>query len=124
MKQRKAIFLLLVVSGISLFAAQPQQPQAVPNEKLGTVDFPVSCAPSQQAAFNRGIALLHDFWYDRAEQQFQAIATADPSCAMAYWGEAMTIWHQICDRPNEASLQRGLELVGGGQGGGAGTQRE
>src|SRR6185312_12415736 len=119
MKQLKAIVLLLVVSCVSLLAAQSQQPQPVPNEKLGTVDFPVSCASSQQAAFNRGVALLHDFWYDRAEQQFKAIAAADPTCAMAYWGEAMTIWHQIWDRPNEATLQRGLELVQKGQKAGA-----
>ena len=93
-------------------------------EKLGTVDFPVSCAASQQAAFNRGIALLHDFWYDKAEQQFEAIAKADPACAMAYWGEAMSIWHEIWDRPGDAVLQRGLELVQKAQKAGAKTQRE
>jgi hypothetical protein len=120
MKQRTAVFLVLVLSSVSLFATQP--PAA--KEKLGTVDFPVSCAPSQQAAFNRAVALLHDFWYDRAEQQFQAIAAADPTCAVAYWGEAMTIWHEIWDRPNAATLQRGLDLVQKGQKIGAKTQRE
>ncbi len=121
MKQRKLVFLLLVFSCVSLWA---DQPRTVAGEKLGTVDFPVSCAASQQAAFNRGVALLHDFWYDRAEEQFKAIATADPTCAMAYWGEAMTTWHQIWDRPNQATLQRGSELVQQGQTIGAKTQRE
>ncbi len=123
MKPLKAIFLL-ILSCVSLSASQPQQAQPVAGEKLGTVDFPVSCAASQQAAFNRGISLLHDFWYDRAEQQFQAIAAADPTCAMAYWGEAMTIWHQIWDRPNQGTLRHGLELVQEGQKVGAKTQRE
>lgn len=122
MKQLKTVFFLSVWSCLSLFAAQSQQ--AVPNEKLGTVNFAVSCAPSQQAAFNRGVALLHDFWYDRAEQQFKAIAAADPTCGMAYWGEAMATWHQIWDRPNQATLQSGSELVEKGQKVGAKTQRE
>ena len=120
MKQH-VVFLLLILFCVSLFAGQAQ-PAA--GEKLGSVDFPVSCASSQQAAFNRGVALLHDFWYDRAEEQFKDIAAADPQCAMAYWGEAMTIWHQIWDRPNDATLQRGLELVQKGQKIGAKTQRE
>jgi len=124
MRQRKAILLFLLLSGASLVVAQAQQPKTVPNEKLGTVDFPVSCGPTQQAAFNRGVALLHDFWYDRAEEQFKAIAAADPTCAMAYWGEAMSTWHQIWDRPKQATLQRGFELVQRGQKVGAKTQRE
>ncbi len=100
------------------------QAQSAAAEKLGTVDFPVSCAPSQQAAFNRGIALLHDFWYDKAEAQFEAVSKADPSCAMAYWGQAMSIWHEIWDRPSDATLAKGLGLVQQAQKAGAKTQRE
>ncbi len=117
------LFALLLCCGW-LVADEPGQPQTPVNEKLGTVNFPVSCTTSQQAAFNRGVALLHDFWYDRAEQQFQAIAAADPTCAMAYWGQAMSLWHQIWDRPSEATMKRGLALVQKGQQIGAKTQRE
>ena len=98
--------------------------QAPAGEKLGTVDFPVSCVASQLVAFNRGVALLHDFWYDKAEQQFQAIAAADPACAMAYWGEAISLWHQIWERPSDATMQRGLALVEKGQKLNPATQRE
>ena len=35
-------------------------------EHLGSVAFSVSCLPSVQAQFNRGVALLHDFWYEEA----------------------------------------------------------
>ena len=93
-------------------------------ETLGTVDFPTSCAASQQAAITRGVALLHDFWYDKAEQQFKDVIAADPACAIAYWGEAMSLWHQIWDRPGAATLERGLALVQQGQKAGAKTQRE
>ena len=59
------------------------------------------------AAFNRGVALLHDFWYDEAQRQFEAIAKADPECAMAHWGMAMSIFHQIWDRPDEDTMAHG-----------------
>ena len=106
------------------FRRSGHPPQPVPNEKLGAVHFPVSCAASQQKPFERGVALLHDFWYDKAQQQFQQIEAADPTCAIAYWGEAMSLFHQIWDRPNEATMQRGLALVQKGQKLGAKTQRE
>src|ERR1700761_4415337 len=61
------------------------------NEKLGTVSFPTSCTHSVQNSFVRGVALLHSFAYEEADQQFQKIAKADPQCAMAYWGQAMSL---------------------------------
>jgi hypothetical protein len=71
------------------------------SEKLGVVSFPVSCLPSTLAPFNRGVALLHDFWYSEAKVQFEAIVKADPTCAMAHWGVAMSEFHQIWGRPDE-----------------------
>src|SRR5580700_6467449 len=76
-------------------------------EQLGAVSFPVSCAESQRAAFNRGVALLHDFWYEEAAPQFRRIAKADPSCAMAHWGVAMSGFRQIWDRPDETGMAEG-----------------
>ncbi len=70
-------------------------------ERLGTVSFSVSCAAAVQAPFNRGVALLHDFWYDEAQRQFEEIIKADPGCAMAHWGVAMSDFHQIWNRPDE-----------------------
>ena len=69
----------------------PAQPaNATAPERLGTVSFSVSCATAVQAPFNRGVALLHDFWYEEAKRQFEEIAKADPGCAMAHWGVAMS----------------------------------
>jgi hypothetical protein len=42
------------------------------------------CAASVQAPFERGIALLHSFWYEEALKQFQSVAAADPHCAMGH----------------------------------------
>ncbi|HUG42273.1 MAG TPA: bacterial transcriptional activator domain-containing protein [Longimicrobiales bacterium] len=57
---------------------------------LGDVDFPVSCTPAAAARFETAVAALHSFWFEAAERGFQEVAAADPSCAMAHWGLAMT----------------------------------
>jgi len=76
---------------------------------LGQVHFPTSCAPAVQPEFEKGVALLHSFQYTAADQDFKAVAAADPSCAIAYWGEAMTLWHELWEHPDAASLKTGHE---------------
>jgi hypothetical protein len=77
--------------------------------QLGTVHFPISCAASVQQPFARGVALLHSFWYEEAEKEFLDIAKDDPNCAMAHWGMAMSIWHQLWNEPDAKVIARGLE---------------
>jgi hypothetical protein len=79
--------------------------------QLGTVTFPVSCAPDVQKPFERGVALLHSFWYEEAEKEFVQIATDDPHCAMAHWGVAMSLWHQLWNDPDKKVIQHGLDEV-------------
>jgi hypothetical protein len=76
--------------------------------QLGTVHFPISCAASVQKPFARGVALLHSFWYEEAEKEFLDIAKNDPNCAMAHWGVAMSIWHQLWNEPDAEVIGRGL----------------
>jgi len=83
--------------------------------QLGTVHFPVSCAQSVQKPFARGVALLHSFWYEEAEKEFLDIAKDDPHCAMAHWGIAMSLWHQLWDFPDQKVLKRGVKEVKTGQ---------
>jgi len=83
--------------------------------QLGTVHFPVSCAESVQKPFARGVALLHSFWYEEAEKEFLDIAKDDPHCAMAHWGIAMSLWHQLWDFPDQKVLKRGVKEVKTGQ---------
>jgi tetratricopeptide (TPR) repeat protein len=100
----KTITLLMMTLTMSL-AALPAAAQT--GERLGAVSFPVSCSPWARAPFNRGVALLHDFWYDEARPQFERIARREPACAMAHWGIAMSVFHQIWDRPDEAARALG-----------------
>ena len=78
-------------------------------EKLGKVHFPVSCSDKVQAPFERGIALLHSFGYTEAEEQFRKIAVDDPQCAMAHWGIAMSQFHELWGRPDNAAMKVGAE---------------
>ena len=94
------------------------------NEKLGKVSFPISCAPGSQSSFERGVALLHSFGYEEAEEQFTDLAKADPGCAMAHWGIAMSLFHQIWERPEDPTLKRGHEEMEKAQKIGAKTDRE
>jgi tetratricopeptide (TPR) repeat protein len=102
------IFLVGLPAGITAaYEASPATPSSSTAERLGIVSFPVSCAPAVQARFTRGVALLHDFWYQEAQRQFEEIAKADPGCAMAHWGIAMSLFHQIWDRPDAATVAHG-----------------
>ncbi len=93
-------------------------------ERLGTVSFPTSCSPRVHSAFARGVALLHSFGYEAAEKVFKQIETEEPSCAMAYWGDAMTHYHQLWDRPSQADLSNGWALVEKAEAAGPKTERE
>jgi tetratricopeptide (TPR) repeat protein len=88
----------------SLIALPSAVHPAETGERLGTVSFSVSCSPSVRAQFVRGVALLHDFWYQEAQRQFEQIAKRDPGCAMAHWGIAMSLFHQIWERPSESTM--------------------
>ena len=66
-------------------------------EQLGHVTFPTSCATGTTASFERGIALMHSFWYEEAAAQLRSVAAVDPQCAMAQWGLAMTEWRPLWD---------------------------
>ncbi|MFZ0700439.1 MAG: hypothetical protein WBX13_03460 [Candidatus Acidiferrales bacterium] len=76
-------------------------------ERLGSVNFPVSCTPDAQKTFDAGVALLHSFQYQEAEQTFSQVAQQDPTCAMAYWGKAMALCHQLWDWPSDDTLKEG-----------------
>ena len=105
-------------------AAQASPAAQSAAERLGTVSFTVSCAPAVQSSFVRGVALLHDFWYQEAQRQFEQIAEADPNCAMAHWGAAMSLYHQIWDRPDEGTVAKGWREMQAAQAHPANSARE
>jgi len=113
--------LLLVGILISIFHGAGAKAQ----EKLGKVDFPISCSPEAQAQFNRAVAMLHSFWFPQAPKTFAAVSETDPGCAMAHWGIAMTQRaNPLVGPPDAGALKRGLASIEKAKAIGAKTQRE
>lgn len=93
-------------------------------DAFGTVQFPVACEAATQESFNTAVAILHSFWYPEAQRRFQAIADADPACAMAYWGLAMTHWTPLWRPPAPEELQAGEAAAAKARSLPIGTERE
>ena len=112
---------------VLLFCVPATSGQAQTTEKLGTVQFPVSCTPAAQREFNRAVALLHSFWFDAAARGFAAATREDPTCTMGYWGEAMAILfapNPFTGTPTPKGLQDGCPVVERAKAAGGKTQRE
>jgi tetratricopeptide (TPR) repeat protein len=108
MRIRNSPFALLVALALlSPLAARADHDHDHGEESLGKVHFEVSCQPGMQPAFDRAVALVHSFGYERAEAAFNDILAKDPQCAMAYWGIAMANFHQIWGPGSEAEFTRG-----------------
>ena len=117
-----SLFAGVFVTGV---LADQDDAAARKGEKLGRVLFKTSCTPAAQKEFERALAMLHSFYFPETVKAFSAIPQTDPSCAIAYWGIA------VSTRPNPlvgpfdaATLKRGLEAVEKGKAIGAKTARE
>ena len=99
-------FLLLTPS----FAQQEQNP-VDHIHGLGHVHMDTSCSQSVSADFDRALAMLHNFWFARALEAFKKVIQADPQCAMAYWGAAMTYNHPFWDAPTQEDESAAWALV-------------
>jgi hypothetical protein len=113
----------LVVVSSSLWADEVHQHNDS-SAKLGTVSFPLSCSPQEQESVERGLVLLHSFLFDGAQRQFEEAAQKDPSCAMAYWAEAIGLYRPLAYRPSDSEMKQGWALVQKAQAPNAKTQRE
>src|SRR5262244_1096025 len=75
-------FVLLTI--LTLLSAPIGIAQEKTTEQLGKVTFPTSCDPKVQAQFERGVAMLHSYWFTEGGKVFDAVAKQDPNCVMAY----------------------------------------
>ena len=105
-------------------AHQPHQHHHEHSEKLGRINFTVSCTAQAQKQFTRAVAWLHSFEYEEAEKVFTQVTITDPRCGMGYWGIAMSNYHPIWAPPSAVELKKGREAIEKARSAGARTPRE
>ena len=112
-----AMVLCVGVSGAGAQAGKP--------EKLGEVNFPVSCNDAAQKEFNRAMALFHSFWFDPAKKSFSKVLQHDPECGMAHWGIAiMSMGNPFAWPPNQNALKAAAAAMAEAQRVGAKSESE
>jgi hypothetical protein len=102
---------------------QPARAQAV-DPKLGKVHFETSCSLDAAAAFDRGMLYQHSFWYRASQREFNKALTADPGCAIAWWGIALSLLWNPHVAPPAQNLADGAAALAKGREAGARTERE
>ena len=116
-------FFISVTASLILFTsiliAQEKE-----TEKLGRVQFPVSCTAAAQKQFDQALGALHSFWYEEALRMFTAVTETDPGCAMGHWGIAMSIYYPLWVPPSQPTLQKGMNAIEKAKSIGAKTDRE
>ncbi len=119
----RTLVMILLLTGPS-YAQESHQHHHDTDERIGRVKFTISCSARAQVQFNRAVAWLHSFEYDEAEKAFTEVAAKDSACAMAHWGIAMSLYHQLWVPPSPADLQKGAAAVEKARSIGAKTERE
>ena len=120
------IFILLLTGACNLKNDNKVSPEAIQainlkrgevvlcgpaDMQFGSAAFDISCSDSAKKEFNLAVALLHSFEYDQAEKVFAKIIDAEPECAMAYWGVAMSNFHPIWAPSTPSELEKGTNAI-------------
>ena len=122
--------LIVILSSLLLAApalAQHEQHAVGSPDEVGSahVRFETSCAPATTDEFNRGVALLHSFWFPQAAAAFEGVLKADPACAIAHWGIALSHWgNPFGGLKTPPQVERGRAAIDAAQQTGSPTPRE
>jgi hypothetical protein len=119
----KKSFVVAAVVAISISLAQPIFGQS-DDKTLGKVHFETSCKPDAQQQFDQAMLYQHSFWYRASQKSFEGALKADPGCAIAYWGIALSLLYNPHVAPPVKNLAEGAAALETGKAAGAKTQRE
>jgi hypothetical protein len=121
---REFLLVTALVAVTALGPSTPANAQENADQKLGTVHFATSCNETAQRRFDRAMRYQHSFWYAESKEIYQDALKADPECAIAYWGIALSLLsnpHGAIPTPN---LPLGLAAIEKAKTVGAKTERE
>jgi hypothetical protein len=117
--------LYVLISSLALLALdKPAAAQSDVDQQLGSVHFQTSCNEVAQRRFDRAMRYQHSYWYLPAKEVFEEVLKADPSCAMAYWGVALTLLDNPHNAIPQSNLGPGLEAIQKAKAMNAKTERE
>jgi tetratricopeptide (TPR) repeat protein len=114
---------LLVAAALTM-ATNGQVDDHDHSPQLGRLSFESSCSPEAHALLLRGLGWLHSFEYEEAAQSFTDAAAANPDCAIAWWGVAMSFYHPLWAPPSLEDLQKGRVALNNAQSAGVASKRE
>jgi hypothetical protein len=119
MKPKSLVLVAGITAALSCSAFGQQ------DEKLGKLSFPTSCDPKVQAEFERGVAMIHSYWFLIARRTFEEVLRQDPNCAMAHWGIALDLLgNSLATVPPRADAEAAWAALEKAREVGAKTQRE
>ena len=104
--------------------AHPALAQGEVDQQLGIVHFETSCNEVAQRRFDRAMRYQHSYWYLPAKEIFDEVLKADPTCAMAHWGVALTLLDNPHNAIPQSNLAPGLAAIQKAKALGAKTERE
>jgi Tfp pilus assembly protein PilF len=116
--------IVAIAAGAWMLPTVPAVSEDDADSRFGTVHFETSCNETAQRRFDRAMRYQHSFWYQSSKELFEEVIKADPGCAIAYWGIALSLLYNPHAPPPPANLPLGLAALKQGQAIGARSQRE
>ncbi|MGA8898908.1 hypothetical protein [Bradyrhizobium sp.] len=121
---REFWFAATLAASATFGACSPALAQDEADQKLGKVHFATTCNEVAQRRFDRAMRYQHSFWYAQSKEIYEEAIKADPDCAIAYWGIALSLLnnpHSAIPAPN---LPLGLAAIDKAKETGAKSERE
>jgi Tfp pilus assembly protein PilF len=116
---------LTIIAVVAMAGAFGQSAEAAaPPQDLGKVHFETSCKPDAQQNFDQAMLYQHSFWYRASQKSFEDALKADPECAIAYWGIALSLLYNPHVAPPAKNLAEGAAALAKGKALSAKTPRE
>ncbi|WP_046866252.1 hypothetical protein [Microvirga massiliensis] len=120
----RTVSLLALAALGAVFTGPAAVAQEGTDEQFGKVHFQTSCNEVAQRRFDRAMRYKHSFWYRPAKEIFEETLKADPECAIAYWGIALSLLLNPHFPAPKENLAEGLVALEKAKAMGAKTQRE
>lgn len=115
---------LLLTASVLALASFAQEHSHSHGPQLGKVSFHTTCNATANTRFTQGLGWLHSFEYEQAEARFTQAAAADPGCAVAHWGVAMSKYHPLWAPPTAKELEQATAALAAARAAGARSKRE